>query len=790
MASLLLGVLGNSLTWSQPVGSSQLYEQYLKQLEQTREGAGKDRGSARYSSPDIYKDYSDSLFEEQKIEKQKSEAEEELKVREEKGFFLEPVVVDDETVQIIRKATPRELTIFGATLFESKGTGKYAPIPQTPISDDYILKVGDDVLIYLWGNVEKEFDLSIDREGKVFIPKAGTITLMGLTLAHAEEKLTRFLERIYSDFDIDITLGRVSNMKVYVFGEVNRPGGYILNGLSSCLNAMELAGGPTPVGSLRDIKIYRNGKLYKTVDLYDIIIGYKTNYSFPSLTANDIMFVPEAKNRVKLRGKVRHPAIFELKESETLTDVIDFAGGFLPEASKKNIMVDRVTEGKRNIESVDFTDSISRTQLDMMDGDDISVFPIPELRERYVSLAGHVAQPGEFAFKEGMKVSDLLKQGELLFDDTYMERADLIRITATREKKIVNIKLDSALVQDRHDLPLQERDKLILYSIWDVWWEKNITISGAVKNPGIYELYEDMRVSDLMFEAGGFLENTYLLEAELARIVPGQPASIFKIDLQEVMNTPGGAADLELNENDQLFIREIPGWKLQEIVTVVGEVQFPGKYALRQRGERLSDLIERAGGITNEAFLKGATFLRPSIENSMEERDLESIIYGTQEAILDSEGNISSIPLLFRYDPKRLSRIIINLQDALEGNEGENILLKDGDRVFIPKRPTGVSVVGAVPSSGTITFIKGKDVEYYIDKAGGFTKNADEGEMRLVKANGKVKKCNTGTQEIEPGDIIVVPQELKEPTDWNKVLKDAVSIISGIATTLYVLLKL
>lgn len=764
-----------------------LYRQYLNSIKE-QESVISETGTPSYRSPELFPD---TLFEKEGY--RRSELETQIKSKEEiekheDEFYLEPVIIDDETVQVIRKATPKKLVVYGSDIFKGDYT-QHMPISQSPVSDDYILGVGDRIYIYLWGNVDMEYDLEIDREGRIFIPKAGSIAIAGYSIKTAKEKISNFLESIYSNFNLDLSLGKLKSIKVFVFGEVNIPGGYVISGLGGLLNAIDMAKGPNDRGSFRDIKLIRNGRVISTFDLYQYFI--KGNYQEDiHLASNDIIFVPKAGRKIKVRGLINHPSIYELRDEESFEDLISFCGDYKPEASLNNIMIDRIMNKEHRIITLNAEDSLG-SQVKLFDGDDISVFSIDKIRRKQVSLIGHAAQPGQYELLENLTVSDLVKGGERLLDDTYRNRADLIRISEDLSESIINVRLDSAITGDpEHDLYLQDGDKLVVYSIWDIRWKKVVTVSGAVKKPGEYKLYENMKVSDLVFEAGGILKNTYLLDAQLARVVPGLPAQVINLDFQTIYEFPGGPEDVLLQENDYLFIREVPGWKLTEVVDLQGEVNFPGKYALTKENERLTELIERAGGLTPEAFLKGCTFVRPAIQKNIQGHDLESIILSTQEAVLDSAGNLNISPILFTYDTTKLSRIIVDLEAAMKGNLEEDIILEDEDQIYIPSIPTGVSVVGAVPSSGTITYIKGKNVNFYINKAGGFTKNADKNELRLVKANGKVIKCSGRTKNIEPGDIIVVPQTIKKQTDWGNILKDAVAIVSGIATTVYILLRL
>jgi len=454
-------------------------------------------------------------------------------------------------------------------------------------------------------------------------------------------------------------------------------------------------------------------------------------------------------------------------------------------------MVDRIENGVHKVLTIDIEDSLDAGIL-ALDGDDFSVFAVDKYRSELVFLDGHVVQPGAYGFEDSMRISDLLIQGEQLLPDSYKDRADLLRVLDDRSREIIPVNIDGALSDPKgsFDLLLSNEDLLMVYSKWDVEDKKVVAVYGAVRRPGEFELYHNMLVSDLIFESGGLMKNAYSEEAELARIKPGQPTEIIKIDLRKIIENPGGPEDLILESYDILFIREIPGWKLQDVVTITGEVKFPGKYALREQNERLSDLVKRAGGVTSDAFLNGAMFIRPKLAEDIKNRDLRSVVQQTQEAVLDSEGNVVTTPFLFTYTSEQLARIIIDMERVVDGVPGEDIILEAGDSVYIPKVPTGVSVVGMVASSGTIHWLPRKRVSYYIERAGGLTRNADKGGIRIVKANGKVLRVSLRSKDVEPGDAIIVPQRVKRRIDWMEIANQAVSIISGVATTIYIILKI
>lgn len=737
-----------------------------------------------YQTPEIYQDTARFRFEqEEKREDIKAEV-----VREEERGFYELVIVNKDTIQKILKAFPKDLTVYGIEFFSKKDG---FAISEAPASGEYRLSAGDNLIISVWGSVDYEYNLTVDREGKVFIPKAGTVAVAGNSLESAKEQIKNALSRIYTDFSVDVTLGKIRGATVFVVGEARKPGAYNLPGISYVIDALVIAGGPNPSGSYRNIGVYRDGVRIATLDIYDFLLKGKTSGNV-QLSNGDVIAIPRAGPMIKVRGKVKKPAIYEIRDGISVKEVIELAGGLLPVAHSKAIMIDRVEKGFHSIITINIEDSIS-AKTPVYDGDDISVFPGSGFRNNVVFLQGQVSQPGAYGIGDSTRISDLILRGEQLLPNAYLKRADLVRTLDNRLKRIIPVSLDSVLAYPRGeaDYLLQSEDLLMIYSIWDVETKDYVAVYGSVKKPGEYELFSGMSVSDLIFEAGGPTRSAYWGEAELARIKPGETAKVIKFKLMEAYLNPGSEHDIPLLPYDVVFIRDVPGWKLHDIITITGEVKFPGKYALQKSYERLSEIINRAGGFTDEAFLNGAVFIRQSLSQTMRERNLQRVIQQTQEAVLDTLGNVVTAPFLFTYTPDQLRRIILDMDKAVvQGRLEEDIIMQAGDSIYIPKLPTGVSVVGMVASTGTIHWLPGKNIRYYIDRAGGLTRNADEDGIRLVKANGKVVRASMRTKGVEAGDAIIVPQQIKKRTDWGQILSQTVSIVSGLATTIYILLKI
>lgn len=753
-----------------------LYQEYLKKKLKSEED-----DISKYQTPEIYEPTEPVVEEKKKT----------------------PISVSSPVATVspqIPKAGPDSLQPFGYNMF-NVSPSTFAPLSPTSVPPDYTLGPGDNIIVNLWGKVDLELNLAVDREGKVFIPKAGDLTVWGLTLDQFEKKLKKKLSTIYSDFKMNVIMGKIRSVKVFVFGEVSNPGGYTVSSLSTLFNALYVAGGPNQRGSMRKIKLIRNNRETATVDLYDFLLkGY--NKDDIKLASNDVIYVPVVGSLVKIRGEIKRPAIYELKGGETVLDLIDLAGGLKPTAYLERVMVDRIAnQDQRVLLDVNLYDpsTLEKENLKLKDGDDVSIFSIFDLIENLVWIDGKVKHPGAFQRNPGMRVWDLIQGGDQLQKDVYLLRADLVRTYPDERKQIIPINLEKVLAKDStENILLMDKDSLTVYGYWDVTRKKHVSIDGAIKKPGSYQLYENLKLSDLIFLAGNPLKNTYVLRAEIAHLNPGKPADITYVNLQDLYNDwenfivkQNQDVDLYLKEDDRVFIREIPEWSLQKIVTLEGEVMFPGKYALEQEKETLYHLLQRAGGLTSKAFPKGAVFVRSSIIQDVERKNIQDVVTSTQLLEKDTLGNILP-PNMTPFNPDKLNRVIIDLPKILKEKGGESdIVLQEGDYIFIPKIPSEVQVVGSVGSSSSIKFVPGKKVKYYIDRAGGYTRNSDKKQTRLIRADGKVVSGGSlRGKRVELGDVIVVPQKIKKDKDWMKFMANAAAVLSSVATTVFVIDRL
>jgi protein involved in polysaccharide export with SLBB domain len=673
---------------------------------------------------------------------------------------------------------------FGYDLF--RVPSEMSPPSEVADASDYILGPGDNIIIYLWGKVEKEYNLTVDRQGKIFIPKVGEAVVWGLKLSEFEGRISKKLSQAYSDFRVSISLGKIRSIRVYLTGEVRKPGAYTISSLTTLFNALYLAGGPNERGSMRNIKLVRNNRVEAAVDLYQFLLKGDSR-SDVRLSSGDAIFVPIAGPRATISGRVKRPAVYELQGGETVSQLLELAGGTRAEAYLDRVMLDRISpEDEREVVDLNMNPKNGTVNdIELLDGDILTVFSIYELKRNVVFIGGMVKHPGQFERSDSTSLRSLIMQAELLPENVYFERANLFRKYPDRRVDIIPVCLESIL-EGRGDIPLQDLDSLHVYSIDDVKRKEYVYVEGEVERPGKYLLYDNMTLSDLIFLAGNFKKNAYQLNVELART-----DSLGKVALKNVNMTDSMQCRLRLQEDDCVFVREIPDWFLHRTVTIEGEVALPGKYALLSRSETLYDLINRAGDFTENAFPKGTIFTRRTISRSLEMQNLPEIIANSQPLKEDSSGTVRKVELI-RFNPENVNRVIIDMDKIVSSGGGEgNLTLQNNDYVFVPEIPTGISVMGAVGANGTIRFTHGKNVKYYIERAGNFTNQADKKGTRLIKADGRVfAKGGTLGKRVELGDAIVVPTEIKKDRDWLKTLSTTVSIIGGLATTAFIIDRL
>jgi polysaccharide biosynthesis/export protein len=697
---------------------------------------------------------------------------------------------------------------FGYDLFEGEPS-TFAPVSDIQVPVDYIVGPGDTLDIQLYGNEPAQYELTVQRDGRVDFPKLGPIMVSGMTFDDARAAIERRATKQLVGAHVSVTIGDLRSIRVFVLGEAEKPGSYTVSGLSTMTNALFVSGGVKKVGSLRNIQLKRDGKLVTTLDLYDLLLHGDTSGD-RQLLPGDVIFIPPIGNTVAVYGSVRRPAIYELKSEKTVAEAIGIAGGLTPDADAKLAQLERILpSGLRQMRNVNLTVATSRT-FELENGDKLRV---PEIRPTLVNsvkLTGYVFRPGAFEYREGLRLSDVLDS----FDELRPE-ADLHYIMIRREVppeqkvEVVSADLARALAArgSAADPELRPRDEIFVFNlsasrvrilepiIRDLELqatpdkpEQVVSIDGRVKAPRKYPLEPTMHVSDLI-RAGGSLEDAaYGGQAELTRykVVDGgaRRTELIPVNLAAIWHGVPGA-DLQLQPYDVLLIKPIPMWMEPGTIEVAGEVRFPGKYPIHQ-GETLYSVLERAGGFTDNAFPEGAIFIREELKKR-EKDQLELLANRLQsdlaalslQAVASSaavsssgaggaaQGLIVGQQLLGQLrDTKPVGRLVIDVAGIIKARPGSpgDVVLKDGDKLIIPKQTQEVTILGEVQSPTSHVFEPGLTRNDYISKSGGTTQKADRKRIYVVRANGDVLGGGRSgwfrrsqSVEIRPGDTIVVP---------------------------------
>lgn len=726
----------------------------------------------------------------------------------------------------------RELHQFGYDFFLQKSL--FMPEKNVPVGTEYTIGPDDSFTIHLWGKVEDTHFVTVKRDGTITLERLGTLSVGGLTFSELKKLLNNKFKEYYPDFDMSITMDAIKNIDVFLVGELNRPGTYSLSSLSTVVSALSASGGPSKNGSLRNINILSNGQLLKTIDLYDFFInGLKENDI--TLKQGYTVFVPVIGPTAAISGHVKRPAIYEIKNEQTLDDIIELSGGVLPTSHLQNVVIERIVGHKRRIVvSFDLDPTSEKTASNLKtvieDGDLVKIYPVHKDIEKIVYLEGNVKYPNEYELKEGMKIRDIIPSYDYLLPEPYLAQAEIIRLVPPDlHPEIKPFDLGAMLDGDEsQNLDLKDRDRIKIYNAWEKQNIPEVSISGALRNPGIFRLYEGMTIKDLIFAAGNTTREAYLEQGELTRVIPGSSgADIIKINFSPQKAIAGNPENnLRLQADDQIYIREIPKYNaaLEKKVYLEGEFRFPGEYSFSE-GEKISSVIERAGGLTDEAYSYGAVFTRESAKEIWDARKQEYInkleqdiftvsAFSAESALSANQATIAMQVLNAKkemLEKYRLAeptgRMVIDIEDVMLIPSGKNDLeLRPGDRLVIGRRPDSVLVIGEVYNPNAIIFTPKGDVGYYLNLVGGMTDNADKKQIYIVRADGTVvskKQSKLGifswdssnhrwgfgsfkSIELNPGDTIIVPKKIIK-LSWLKLLKDTTGVIYEIAVSAGVL---
>ena len=800
---------------------------------------------------------------------------------------------------------------FGQEVFENPpASAGQIPI-DFPASPDYVLGPGDGVTIDLWGGVSQRLIRTVDHEGRIALPEIGPVLVNGQTLSDVQQSVQRLLRTQFRDVSADVSLSRLRTVRIYVVGDVNHPGPYDVSSLSTPLNALLAAGGPTSGGSMRIVKHYRGDTLVQQVDLYDLFLrGVRTDLK--RLEPGDTLLVPPVGALVQVDGMVRRPAMYELQGETALAQALDMAGGILPTAALGHIEVQRLdAHEKRTMLSLDISGAGSPAEIEaklaafqVQDRDEIHIFPIATFNQDAVYLQGHVLRAGQYAYHPGMKLADLIasyndllpepsvKYAEIIhlnppdfhpivesFDlaaalanpatspqlkpldtvrifsrydfedvptvsvsgavrrpgtfqtsgqvhfrdavelaggvtpDASLDAAQVIRILPDSSLKMVSVRLKEALEGDAtSNILLEPRDRILIQQNPFHVDTPSVFIAGEVVNPGRYPLTGTLRISDLIHVAGGFKRSAYTESADLTRFNPtageNKLGEHFEVDLTAALANDADR-NAPLRDGDVLTIRQLSGWNdIGASVNLQGEVQHPGSYGIKP-GERLSSVLKRAGGFAPQAYVYGAVFTRPEVQ-SMEEQSRTDLI----NRIRSEEAELAPLPsddeskrtakqnglqqletTLARLQERSPSgRLVLRISGNLKQWEGtpNDVVLRSGDTLVIPKIPNFVLVSGAVYNETAITYRPGRDGKWYLSQAGGPTQVADKKAIFVIRADGSVVGGESANGlfgggplgvALHPGDMVVVPEKALGQTQKWKAIMQTATTVSAIGTS-------
>lgn len=700
----------------------------------------------------------------------------------------------------------------------SLGRGDQNTPLDVPIGPDYVVGPGDTLSIDLWGGLAQNINRVIDREGRISLPEAGALQVAGLTLERAEAIIGSTLKKQYRDVQVAVTVARLRSVRVYVVGDVQRPGAYDISSLSTPLNALYAAGGPTGAGSLRTLRHLRGGQFLGEIDLYDFLL-HGMRKGDDRFQGGDTLLVPAAGPQVAVSGSVRRPAIYELRGETTLLQTLEDAGGATVAASFGNIVIDRISpnQGREtvtlNLPSGSSPEAARQAiaAFPVKDGDRIRVSPILPYSERAVYLEGHVARPGRLAFRDGMRLSDLLRSYQDLLPEP-ADRAEIVRLVAPDlHAETIDFNVPDALIGNSN-FDLHPFDTVRIFGRYEVDAPK-VTIGGEVLRPGSFPLSAGMTAAGLVRMAGGFKRDALLEDADLTSYtvldgnrVVGKRSSL---RIGAAVNHADHTADVPLKPGDVLTIHQITGWNdIGASVVIEGEVTHPGSYGMQQ-GERLSSILERAGGFRDTAYPAGAVLARVQVRELEEKsraeliRQIETSSAVARLAPALAPGDSSSVLQLVQAQQEQVlarlkstpatGRQIIHVSADISSwaNTPADIEVRTGDVLTVPKRPGFVLVSGQVYNASAITFNPGKTAGWYLQRAGGTNDAANRKQIFVIRANGSVVGRHSGrwydadvlTTRLDPGDVVVVPQKIIGASLFWRNLLTAAQLASSIAIT-------
>jgi len=690
----------------------------------------------------------------------------------------EDVAITEREVKATQDTAPEAegKRVFGRDIF-NQANPSFQPNPNMPIPDSYVLGPGDQVVVDIFGASQETLVHTISPDGTITVNGYGPISLSGLSVAGAQSKLRATIGSRYQTSNLRVTVGNTRTIQVNLMGEVQAPGTYHLSAFANVFYALYRAGGVSSLGTLRNIQVYRNGKLITVVDLYKFILEGRLAGNI-NLQDNDLIKVPTYECLVGVTGNVKRPMFYEMRKDETVATLINYAGGFLGDAYKSSVRLVRQTGERYQIYNVN---EFEMATFKIDDGDAISVDGMINRFENMVEVKGAVFRPGQFHLGDKVNsVKTLIEAADGLTEDAYTSHAVVHRLKEDRTLIVMPVNIQGIMEGSVPDFPLQNEDVVFIPTEKELRTERTYTISGAVMSPGPYEYADNTTIEDLIVMAGGLRDEASMMRVEVSRVLrdpmatkkTDQYAEKYYFDLKDGIVIDNERKFL-LQPYDHVTIFNSPVFSQARLITVTGEVNWEGTVAMEKKATRLSDIIEMTGGVTPHAYLKGASMTR---QMSEEERVRRRATLEAVRQILTEKGDSMTYSKL---DLDNYYPVYIDLEKAINDPSSDaNILLREGDRIFVPEYDPIVRVSGDVMFPNTLFYESGKDYKYYVNEAGGFGHRAKKSKTFIVYQNGRAMLTKKGAKP-EPGcEIVVVSKKRKNPVR----MADMLGVLSGLTS--------
>ncbi len=694
--------------------------------------------------------------------------------------------------------------IYGHDLFRNKNL-TFEPNMNIATPENYRLGPGDAVYIDIYGASQKTIESTVSPDGSVVIEGFGPVYVAGMTVSQANSTIRKKLGSRYQSSDLRLTVGETRSIMVNVVGDVKLPGTYTLSAFASVFHALYMAGGVTDLGTLRNVKIYRNGQLLSVVDVYEYLQNGRLSGNV-RLNDNDMVLVGTYDCLVNVTGKVKRPMYYEMKRNETLSSLLKFCGGFTGDAYTKSVRVIRKTGREWSVYNVDEFDYPS---FNLYDGDSITVDSILDRYSNMAEVKGAVFRPGMYQVGDEINsVRTLIEHAEGLREEAFTAHAVMHRMRKDRSLEVLQLDIDGIMEGTKTDIELKPNDVVFIPTKQDMMQQQTLTIHGEVHYPAVYKYAANETIEDLILQAGGLTETASMVKVDVARRVNDPYALTTDSIIAETFSFAikdgfviDGEPGFVLMPFDEVYVRKSPGTYKQQNVNIEGEVMFAGTYTLSSKNMRLSDLVRVAGGVNDRAYVKGARLER---RYTQEERlnAIEALKKAREQAELNlqqqiaksgnsSLANLSQQQQLQKYEVGDTYPVGIDLEKAIATPGGDDdIVLREGDRIVVPQYTGTVKISGEVMHPNSVVYERGKSASFYIDQAGGFGPNAKKRQAYIIYMSGKVAKVSHGAKP-QPGCEIVVPSKPISKTSLQETLSIATSVgsFAAIIATLASILK-